>query len=164
MRPQSRLLLFAAILPAVVAGGCFKAPATASDSGQPHRHHHHPPHGGTPVVLGDGDYHVELVLDGPTGRLQAFVLDDEMEEFVRSSSPSIVIVSPAGGAPREVILAAVANAETGETVGDTALFEGRADWLLGAAPFDGVMKSITIRGTTYTDVRFSFPKGNDTDG
>lgn len=112
------------------------------------------------MVLGDEDYHVELVLDAPTGRLQAFVLDGEMENFVRSTVPSIVIET-AGGARREVSLAAVPNAETGETVGDTALFEGRADWLRDANPFDGVLRSITIRGTTYTGVKFNFPKGND---
>jgi hypothetical protein len=161
MTPQSRLLLLAALLPALVAAGCSKAAPSAADSRQAHKHHHHPPHEGTPVVLGEEDYHVELVLNTTSGKLQAFVLDGEMENFVRSTVPSIVITAAGGGAAREVELAAVPNPETGETVGDTALFEGQADWLRSAKDFDAVLKSITIRGTTYANVKFNFPRGND---
>jgi len=28
---------------------------------------------------------------------------------------------------------------------------------------DGVIKSVAIRGTTFTEVKFNFPKGNDKD-
>jgi hypothetical protein len=161
MSPRRRLLFLAAILSAFAAAGCSKAPVPAAESGPP-KHHHHPPHGGTPVVLGDEDYHIELVLDNSTGRLQAFVLDGEMENFVRSAAGSLVIAAEGGGAPREVVLSAVANPETGETAADTALFEGRAEWLKAATGFDGVLRSITIRGTTFSNVKFNFPKGNDT--
>jgi hypothetical protein len=161
MSPRSRLLVFAAILPALVAAGCSRARSPAADSGLPPAHHHHPPHGGTPAVLGNEDYYLELVLDSSTGTLQAYVLDGEMEDFVRSSARSIVISATVGGAPREVELAAVPNHETGETVGDTALFEGRADWLKAPGDFDGVLKAITVRGAAYADVRFNFPRGND---
>lgn len=82
-----------------------------------------------------------------------------MEDFVRSAAPSIVITA-SGVPPREVVLAAVPNPETGETVGDTALFQGQADWLKGSPEFDGVLKAVAIRGTTYSGVRFNFPKGN----
>jgi hypothetical protein len=161
MTPRSRFLFAAAIITSVVAAGCSKAPEAAADPGQPHRHHHRPPHGGTPVALGADEYLVELVLDDATGKLQAFVLDDDMENFVRSSAPSFTIEATGGGSPREVVLAAVPNTETGETVGDTALFEGQAGWLEATPRFDGVLKSITVRGTTFTDVKFGFPKGND---
>ena len=134
-----------------------------SRSGQPHKHEHHPPHGGTPVVLGDEAYHIELVLDASAGTLQAYVLDGEMENFIRSTVPSIEIVATVGGAQRTLVLAAVANPATGETVGDTSLFEAQADWLKTTPEFDGVLKSVTIRGTTFTDVKFNFPRGNDTD-
>jgi hypothetical protein len=138
--------------------GCSKAPAPAS--GQTHLHVDHPPHGGTAIVLGDEAYHIELVLDSTTGTLQAYVLDGEMEDFVRSAMPSIEIAATVGGAPRTIILAAVANPATGETVGDTSLFEARADWLMSAREFDGVLKDITIRGTTFTGVKFNFPRGS----
>jgi len=158
-------------LPTIVAlsvlaasAGCSKAPLGAADVAPPHRHHHHPPHAGTPVVLGDEDYHIELVLDPSAGVLQAFVLDSEMENFVRSAAPRIEMTATVAGAPHTLVLQAVANPETGETVGDTSLFEGRAEWLKATKEFDAVITSVEIRGATFTDVRFNFPKGNDTDG
>jgi len=78
--------------------------------------------------------------------------------------PSIEIAAEVGGAQRTLVLAAVANPATGETVGDTSLFQVQADWLRTSREFDAVLRSITIRGTTFTGVRFNFPKGNDTGG
>jgi hypothetical protein len=161
LRPRRPLLALLALAAAFLSG-CGRGPAAAAD--QPHRHVHHPLHGGTPVVLGDEVYHLELVLDPAAGKLQAYVFDGELENFIRSSVPSIEIDATVGGAPRVLVLAAVPNPATGETVGDTSLFEGGADWLRAAPEFDAVLRSITIRGTTFTDVKFNYPKGNDTDG
>jgi hypothetical protein len=47
-----------------------------------------------------------------------------MENFVRSPAPSIEIAATVGGTERILVLSAVANPMTGETVGDTSLFEG----------------------------------------
>src|ERR1035438_8875229 len=80
-------LLLAVVLPALLATGGQSPPSTAPP-GHPHKHEHHPPHGGTPVVLGDEAYHIELVLDASAGTLQAFVLDGELENFIRSAAPS----------------------------------------------------------------------------
>ena len=133
------------------------------DSAAPNKHVHHPPHGGTPVVLGDEAYHMELVLDSTSGVLQAYVLDGELENFIRCAAPSIEIDATAGGSPRALTLQPVANSATGETVGDTSLFQAQADWLKSARDFEGVVKTVTIRGTTFAGVKFNFPKGNDTD-
>jgi hypothetical protein len=157
---RSRSLLLAAALPALLLAGCGKA-AAPPDADVPHHHHHHAPHGGAAVELGDEEYHVELVLDAATGTLQAYVLDAELENFVRSSAPTLEIEATIAGAPKAVSLAAVPNAETGETVGDTSLYEGQADWLKAARVFDGTLKTIAIRGTTFSDVKFNFPKGSD---
>jgi hypothetical protein len=124
-------------------------------------HHHHAPHAGTVVALGDEAYHVELVLEDGTGKLQAYVLDSELENFVRSSSPSITLSATVAGVARELVLSAVANPETGESAGDTSLFEGEADWLKNRPHFDAVLKSVAIRGGSYADVRFNFPTGNE---
>jgi hypothetical protein len=116
------------------------------------------------VVLGDEAYHIELVLDAPSGTLQAYVLDGEMENFIRSAEPSIEIEATVDGTARTLVLAAVPNSATGETVGDTSLYQVQADWLRTAREFDGVLRRITLRGTTFTGVKFNFPRGNDTDG
>jgi hypothetical protein len=154
-------LLLAAVLALICAPGCSRTPADSS--GQPHKHVHHPMHGGTPVVLGDEAYHIELVRDASAGTLQAYVFDGELENFIRSAVPSIEIVASVGGEQRTLVLAAVANPATGETVGDTSMFEAQADWLKTTPDFDGILKSVTIRGTTFAGVKFNFPRGNDTD-
>jgi hypothetical protein len=129
----------------------------------PQRHEHKSPHGGTPVVLGDEAYHLELVLDATVGKLQAYVLDGEMENFVRLSVLSIEIDALVNGISQTLVLQPVANPATGETAGDTALFEAQASWLRTTKEFDATLKKITIRRTMFTDVKFNFPKGNDKD-
>jgi hypothetical protein len=59
-------------------------------------------------------------------------------------------------------LKAVANNATGETVGDTALFEAQADWLKTTPAFNAVIKELAVRGNKYQSIVFSFPKGNET--
>jgi hypothetical protein len=141
---------------------CSKEPSAAA-SGAPHKHEHKAPHGGTAVVLGNEAYHLELVRDPATGTLQAYVLDGEMENFIRTSAPSVEITAIVNGAPQTLVLKPVANQATGETVGDTSLFETRADWLKTTAQFDATLKSIAIKGSAFNDVKFNFPKGNDKD-
>ncbi|SDS32701.1 hypothetical protein [Opitutus sp. GAS368] len=145
------------------AAGCSKPAPVSAAAAKPPKHEHKPPHGGTPVVLGDEVYHVELVLDAAAGRLQAFVFDGELENFIRSAVPTIQIDAVVNGQAKTVVLSAVANPATGETVGDTSLFEGQADWLKTTREFDATLKTITVRGTTFADVKFNFPKGNDKD-
>jgi hypothetical protein len=89
------------------------------------------------------------------------VLDDEMEEFVRSNMPSFEVTAKVGGAEQTLVFKPVANPATGETVGDTALFIAHADWLKTTKTFDAVIKSVTLDGTEFTNVAFNFPKGSD---
>ena len=162
-----RLCLFLLTLVAWVSlaclTGCAKRAVPTNVGVIPARHEHHPPHGGTPVVLGEEAYHLELVLDSASGTLQADVLDGEMEDFVRCAAPALEVDVREGGQSKTLTLSPVANPATGETVSDTALFEAHVDWLKSAKDFDGTLKKITIRGTTFTDVKFNFPKGNDRD-
>ena len=159
---SSRFALPLALLLGFAAGCARQSPEPAAAPAA-RRHEHRPPHGGTPVVLGDESYHVELVRDAATGRLQAYVFDGELENFIRSPLPALTIDARINGADQTLVLAAVANPATGETVGDTALFEGAADWLRTTDRFDATLRTITIRGTTFTDVKFNFPLGNDQD-
>lgn len=151
------------LVPLAMVAGCSKHEPAADAAAKPPHHEHKPPHHGTPVVLGDEVYHVELVRDAATGELQAYVFDGELENFIRSTVPSIEIDAAVNGQPKTIVLSAIPNPATGETVGDTALFEGQEDWLKTTPEFDATLKTITIRGTTFTDVKFNFPKGNDKD-
>ncbi|MFI5357917.1 MAG: hypothetical protein ACHQ4G_11345 [Opitutales bacterium] len=158
-----KLLGLLVLVPLALILGCTKPTPGPAAGAPPARHEHHPPHGGTPVVLGDEVYHVELVLDAAAGKLQAYVFDGELENFIRSSVPSFEIDAIVDGQPKTLVFQAVANPATGETVGDTSLFETQAEWLKTTRTFEGTLRSITIRGTTYAGVEFNFPRGNDTD-
>jgi hypothetical protein len=149
------VLLGLALLP-----GCGNKPSATAKTGP---YVDQPPHGGTPVALAGGEYHVELVREAESGTLSAYVLDDEMEDFVRSSSPSFQLIVAGAGTPQTLNLSAVANPATGETVGDTSLFQAQADWLKTTGNFSATLHGLTVRGKTLDDVSFSFPAGNDHD-
>jgi hypothetical protein len=158
---------FVLVLAAAMGGGCSKTePAHDQKAGREHagQHEHKPPHGGTPVELGEEEYHVEFILDPAGGKLQAFVFDGELENFVRISARSLDLKAQVAGQPEHLVLRAVTNAATGETVGDTALFEAQAEWLRSAKKFDAVLEEITVPTKTYTNISFHFPKGNDEGG
>jgi hypothetical protein len=144
----------------VFGASCAKNTPSQSTDEKPQMHKDVPPHGGTPVPLGS-DYNLELVHEAGSSVLSAYVLDDEMEEFVRSTSRSITIIATVGGQARTLVLDAVANPATGETLGDTSQFGGKADWLAAAPRFDGNLLSLTVRGTAFTNVKFSFPMNNE---
>jgi hypothetical protein len=141
----------------VLFGGCGKKEEHVST------HKDQPPHGGTPVGIGDDAYHIEFVLDAADGTLSAYILDDEMEDFVRSDMPSFEVTAKVNGVKQTLVFKPVANPATGETLGDTALFTAQAAWLKTTKNFDAMIKSVTLDGTAFTDVKFNYPKGNDTD-
>jgi hypothetical protein len=148
----------------LVLCGCGKETALEQKGKTPAKHEHKPPHGGTPVVLGHEEYHVELVLEAATGTMQAYVMNGELEEFVRVSAPSFEVAAQRAGGEETLVFKAVPNRATGETVGDTSFFTAQAEWLKTAKTFDAVLKELKVQGSVYQNVAFNFPKGNDTDG
>jgi hypothetical protein len=143
--------------------GCGDSKPDAPAPTAEHKHEHKPPHGGTPVVLGEEEYHVELVLDAPDGKLDAFVMDGELENFVRVAAELFEVTAKLPGKEEILVFKAVPNSATGEKVGDTSMFETQADWLKQAKNFDAVLKQLTVKTKTYQDVAFNFPRGNDKD-
>jgi hypothetical protein len=133
--------------------GCSRPErGTAPASG----HHHHAPHGGVLVELGEHQAALEFKFDGARGVLQAWVFDGHAENFVRIEALGFELEARAGGAVHVLQFTPVASAITGETVGHTATFEAPAEWLRAAKAFDGRLKAITVRGSPYTDIAFSF--------
>jgi hypothetical protein len=160
------LLVGLTLLVLLAAGWTWthRRPAPEPAAVAPPRHHEHrPPHGGTPVVLGDEIYHLELVEDPVQGSLRAYVLDGEMERFIRISAAAIDLKATVDGRRETLKMNAVADSATGERVGDTSLLEGRAPWLKGVTRFQGSIPAIEIRGQRFTGVTFQFPEGNDRD-
>jgi hypothetical protein len=160
MKPKLAMAVIAIVCGCLTGCGDTQ-PTTPSTTA--HKHEHKPPHGGTPVVLGDEEYHVELVLDAPAGKLQAFVFDGELENFERIAMESFEISAKLAGKEEVLVLKAVPNTATGEKVGDTSMFEAQADWLKTETNFDAVLREIAVKSKTYQNVEFNFPKGNDKD-
>lgn len=143
----------------LLAAGCGKGePAAAPTAAKAHEHKS--PHGGTAVELGEEAFHLELVKEEP-GRLSAYVLDGELENFIRVAAPSFEIVATVGGQRQPLVFRAVASTATGETVGNTSHFLAEAEWLRTTAAFDAVLTELEVRGAKFGGVSFNFPKGND---
>jgi hypothetical protein len=126
--------------------GCERQPSHPQPQTSVPHHEHKPPHHGTPVVLGKEEYHVELVLDAAAGRLRAYIMDGELESFVRLPAESFAVAVRLAGKEEVLTFRAVASNATGEKVGDTALFEAQADWLKTNAAFP-----VTIFGKLHVE-------------
>jgi hypothetical protein len=97
---------------------------------------------------------LEVVLDGELGSLTAYVLDGEAEKAVRISQPSISVTfeMPQAVTNQTVVLAAKANALTGETVGDTSEFTVTSPVLKGQTAFTARVSELTVKGQTFKDL------------
>ena len=134
---------------------------SATDRPKPHQAV--PPHHGTPVELGDEQFTIELVREPTSGTLRAYVLDGEMESFIRIAARELDLQVQMPGRQETLTLKPVADLATGETAGDTSLFEARADWLKSADTFKGVFRNLKIQDQMFKSVEFSFPEGNAKD-
>jgi len=151
----SKQCAFAVLLSCLaVATGCRDA-----RQGDSHDHSHGPPHGGTPVVVAEHKYHLELVRDATNGLMQAYVLDGDLHDFIRVPEASFTLVANMGGQTERLEFQRMTNATSPDPADPSFLFEARAEWVKNATNFDGVIPSITLKGQTFTNVTFPFPKG-----
>ena len=120
-------------------------------------HHHESAHGGVAVELGEHQFHLDFLHDPAAGTLTAWVMDAHAENFVRVSLPGFEIQIVAEAQTNTVALGAVANASTGETVGDTSMFRGSSEILKGLKRFSGRIGSLELRGTRLPAATFDYP-------
>lgn len=155
-----RYLIFC--LTAVVAAcGGDKVVHNNQNHNDGHHHHHEPPHGGVPVVLGNEEFHLELLIDNSSSKMMMYILDAHMEDFIRISSNEIAMKVSSDGTERELKFMAQSSNSTGETVGDTSFFAAEDDVIKELTEFEVVIPEISIKGSTYTNVAFPFPEGNE---
>lgn len=150
------ILLRPVLLLPLLLAGCGKKHDDHAHNAAGRGHAHQAPHGGLLVEIGAHQYNLEFVRDPVAGKLTAYALDGHAENFVRLAQPQIELSIMRGGLSTTLVLQAVANPATGETVGDTSQFEGTAEWLQDSIPFDATVRSVTFRGTTFTNVRFTW--------
>jgi hypothetical protein len=159
MRSSGQVLAFAlAGAMAVVVSGCGEHDDHAGHN-HTQGHAHSAPHGGTLIELGNHQGNVEFVRDATAGKLTAYLLDAHAENFVRVPLDAFTLKATVAGREETLTFAPVGNASTGEKAGDTSQFEASADWLKTTTTFDAVLTQLSLKGTTFTAVKFNFPKG-----
>lgn len=148
---------------------CFAVGCRDSSSSHGHSHEgenahshddHAPPHGGTPVVVADDKFHLELVLDATAGKMQAYVLDGHLERYVQVPETSFAMVAKVGGKDEQLTFQRATESASGKVPEKSSLFEAQAEWLKSTKAFEGSIPTITLNGTTFTNISFSFPKGS----
>ena len=112
------------------------------------------------MTLGDEEAHIEFLVDAEAGTVTAWFFTPHMERYLRIKAESFEVLAKRTNGEAKLTFTGVANAGTGETVGDTSQFVARADWLVGVEAFDGVLPEVSIHGRVYRSVAFNYPKGN----
>lgn len=122
-----------------------------------------PRYGGVLAELGDGEAHIEFVLDPEAGWVSAYVLDSSARERVRLTTEQIGVIFTMHGEdiPTQQrtfsrALQPVESALTGETAGDTAHFETRHELFRDAEGFDAIIPIIRVKDVEYTNVSIQY--------
>jgi hypothetical protein len=122
-------------------------------------HAHGPPHGGTPVLVAEHKFHLELVRDGAAGLMQAYVLGDHLEKYIAVRETNFTLQATFAGRTESVVFKRAPNPSDKKLPVASSLFEARADWIKGATNFNGVIPTIMLNRQTFTNITFAFPKG-----
>jgi hypothetical protein len=128
-----------------------------------HAHHHAPPHGGTPIQLGDELYHMEWVKDEDIGIMRCYIFDGHMETFVRISQETFEVNIPLEGKESKYTwtFSAIANRSTGETIGNSSEFHAPLESLPNQNKFEGILQEIHIEGQYFRNIPVRYPEGNE---
>lgn len=120
------------------------------------RHDHQPLRGGRLVEIGEHVAQVEIVHDAAAGTLNAYVMDGHASHPVRLPAKSLRLRLEVAGEEFVFDLKPVADALTGETVGDTSRFEIRADLLERIRGFSGVIDELEVFDRVYKEIPFTY--------
>jgi hypothetical protein len=143
-----------ALVATLALAGCQESHDSADDD---HGHGHSPKYGGVLVELGDHEGNLEFVIDRPSGKLTAYVLDAHAENFVRLPIETFAVEAKVGDAAQTLTFTPVANVATGEKPGDTSQFEATAEWIKTSPGFSAKVVLLPMKEKVYRDVEFSLP-------
>ena len=146
---------FGALLLLAACGERPRDRAAPAEAGPAHVHQAR--HGGALAEIGEEEGHVEFAYGDAPDVLQAYFFDGEMEQYVRVSMPSFSAVAVAAGREYPLTFVATASTATGETVGDSALFEAKAGWLADGPALQVTVPALVIKGRTYAGVTARLP-------
>ena len=146
-----------AILIALFVVGCAEHQHDESFGSHGGLHVHEPLLGGQLMALGEhgSGYNLELLID-ENNHFSFYILDAHAENFVRIEQESLQMNLSVENTT-SLILHAVADSATGETVGNTSHFKtkGTVEKFL---PLNGIIEMIEIGSKQYSEIEFAFPK------
>ncbi len=150
---KMKLGLFILALAIILHFGC-------SDHAQEHGalHIHKPLRGGILYELGKhgSGHNLELVTN-ENGQLELFILDAHAENYLRISQKQIDLqILETNDTSNIIPLHAIADAATGETIGNTSLFRSDSS-LADLLPLNGSLKLLTIGSISYENTPIQFP-------
>jgi len=157
-----KLITYLAVVSCILVSGCGDGHHHDHDGHNHGEHAHEAPHGGALVLLGEHGtgFHLEVILS-KEGILDLYVLDGEVENFVRISQEELALqVTTKDSESQSISMTAVEDAATGESMGNTSHFQARTE-MKGVESFDAVLSSVKIKGTVFEKVSFSYPDGNE---
>ena len=150
-----------AILIALFVVGCAEHQHDESRGSHGGLHVHEPLLGGQLMALGEhgSGYNLELLID-ENNHFSVYILDAHAENFVRIEQESLQM-NLSDENTTSLILHAVADSATGETVGNTSHFKtkGTVEKFL---PLNGIIEMIEIGSKQYSEIEFFFPNDPQT--
>jgi hypothetical protein len=150
-----------AILIALFVLGCAEHQHDESCGSHGGLHVHEPLLGGQLMALGEhgSGYNLELLID-ENNRFSVYILDAHAENFVRIEQESLQ-VDLSDGNTTSLILHAVADSATGETLGNTSHFQSK-ETVENFLPLNGIIQTIEIGSKQYSEIEFFFPNDPQT--
>jgi len=145
-----------AILIALFVLGCAEHQHDESCESHGGLHVHKALLGGQLMALGEhgSGYNLELLID-ENNHFSVYILDPHAENFVRIEQESLQ-VDLSDGNTTSLILHAVADSATGETVGNTSHFQSKGT-VENLLPLKGLIQMIEIGSKQYSAIEFFFP-------
>jgi hypothetical protein len=158
----SRYSILPVLIVLMMLAGCGDSmPPAATSAAHSHDddHLHSPPHGGTPVQLGDEVYHLELVPDPPANQMLAYLYDGHFHDMVMVAETNFAIQARFNDRVETLSFNRLPDPATGKLPEKSALFAAKVGWLTNVVSFDGMLPSVEFGGRSFTNVTFPFPKG-----
>lgn len=119
-------------------------------------HVHQPLLGGELIPLGEhGEGYNLEILTTSDQHLSVYILDAHAENFVRLKQPKIELLITEQNVSQSIFLDAIADAATGETIGNTSHFRSSTP-INPNRSTDGILQSIKIGAKEYNQTKISF--------
>ena len=149
------------MLSTLFVGGCAEHQHDESCRSHGGLHVHEALLGGQLMALGEhgSGYNLELLID-ENNRFSVYILDAHAENFVRIEQESLQ-VNLFDENKTSLILHAVADSATGETVGNTSHFQSKGT-VEKFLPLNGIIEMIEIGSQQYSAIEFFFPNDPQT--